>query len=275
MSKRRQVLSTFLQAKMECDDLAEEGCHGMWEMSVNKENHGDIRIERLMALLSKVESPNVAVSVRECGECGDCCVLRFEVVGALDVRAVLVWLLRSGRVSSQGHLKLTLQGREGCALVNHHKQLSFLWVLLFGQPSTQHSTDPSSPTSSPTPHQPPLPALPPPPHPLFPAACVQVSTMAAAAVWGLATSAGCRRNLSEVDAIPIIVNSIKRTLKMAVFPDPEPGDKPPSGIVTETQRATLQVGAGRRREGGRSGRLGGAVGSGLGEMVVVAGCEGQ
>ncbi len=60
ISKRRRTLTAFLQAKMEADDgdLAEEGCHGMWEFSINRDNHADVRLERLMPLLYKIESSN-------------------------------------------------------------------------------------------------------------------------------------------------------------------------------------------------------------------------
>lgn len=64
MSKRRQLLTGFLQAKMEADDgtLATEGCHGLWELSINKENHSDVTIERIMTLLTKLDSYNMSVS---------------------------------------------------------------------------------------------------------------------------------------------------------------------------------------------------------------------
>lgn len=47
-SRRRQALGGYLHAKLEADDgeLAQEGCHGFWELSINKENHADIRIDR-------------------------------------------------------------------------------------------------------------------------------------------------------------------------------------------------------------------------------------
>lgn len=63
MNKRRQMLTGYLHAKMEADEgvLAEEGCHGMWELSINRDNHADIRMDRLIALLSKLESKSVRV----------------------------------------------------------------------------------------------------------------------------------------------------------------------------------------------------------------------
>ncbi len=52
-----------MQAKMESGstELMAEGCHGMWELSVSRENHADIRIDRMAALLKMLESPNVQV----------------------------------------------------------------------------------------------------------------------------------------------------------------------------------------------------------------------
>jgi hypothetical protein len=47
-SKRRQHAATYLLAKVEADDvdLAVEGCHGFWELSINKDHHMDIHIDR-------------------------------------------------------------------------------------------------------------------------------------------------------------------------------------------------------------------------------------
>lgn len=47
-SRRRTLLSSYLQAKVEADDgeLAAEGCHGFWELSINKDNHADIHMDR-------------------------------------------------------------------------------------------------------------------------------------------------------------------------------------------------------------------------------------
>ena len=63
MSIRRQVLMVYLNAKLEADDgdLAVEGCHGFWEMSINKDNHADIRMDRLASLLTKLNSGNIEV----------------------------------------------------------------------------------------------------------------------------------------------------------------------------------------------------------------------
>ena len=38
ISKRRQMMAAFMQAKMESGDpeLMAEGCHGMWELSINR-----------------------------------------------------------------------------------------------------------------------------------------------------------------------------------------------------------------------------------------------
>ena len=45
---------------------------------------------------------------------------------------------------------------------------------------------------------------------------IVVSTTAAAAIWGLATTGGCRRCLAELDAVPIILGAINKTLTMQV-----------------------------------------------------------
>lgn len=47
-SKRRQHAATYLLAKLEAEDpeLSEEGCHGFWELSINKEHHVDIHQDR-------------------------------------------------------------------------------------------------------------------------------------------------------------------------------------------------------------------------------------
>ena len=49
--------------------------------------------------------------------------------------------------------------------------------------------------------------------PHFPAS-QQVATLAAAALWGLSTSSGCRRSLAEVGSVPIVITAIKRSLKL-------------------------------------------------------------
>lgn len=48
-SKRRQHIATYLLAKLEANDdvdLAVEGCHGFWELSINKDHHPDIAFDR-------------------------------------------------------------------------------------------------------------------------------------------------------------------------------------------------------------------------------------
>jgi hypothetical protein len=42
------MLAAYLHAQLEADDgeLAAEGCHSFWELSINKENHADIRMDR-------------------------------------------------------------------------------------------------------------------------------------------------------------------------------------------------------------------------------------
>lgn len=54
----------LLQAKMESGDpeLMSEGCHGLWELSINRENHADIKIDRMTVLLKLLESDNITVS---------------------------------------------------------------------------------------------------------------------------------------------------------------------------------------------------------------------
>eukprot|EP00798_Chlamydomonas_sp_ICE-L_P023775 gene23775-9334_t len=121
------VLMVYLHAKLEADDgdLAMEGCHGFWEMSINKEPHLDIRMDRMAALLGKLSSNNI-----------------------------------------------------------------------------------------------------------------QVATLAAAAVWGLATTGTSRRNLSELDVISLVVSNLKRSLKLIIV-DPNLED-PPAGSATDTQRSLMQ-----------------------------------
>jgi hypothetical protein len=59
------VSSSCLQAKMESGDseLMAEGCHGMWELAINRDNHPDIKIDRLAALMKMLESLNIFVSL--------------------------------------------------------------------------------------------------------------------------------------------------------------------------------------------------------------------
>ena len=53
-----------------------------------------------------------------------------------------------------------------------------------------------------------------------PHALRQAASIAAAALWGLSTTSVCRRKLSKLGAIPIVIRNIKRTLSMEVTPDP-------------------------------------------------------
>ena len=48
----------------------------------------------------------------------------------------------------------------------------------------------------------------------------QSASIAAAALWGLSTTSVCRRQLSKLSVIPIVIRNIKRTLAMEVTPDP-------------------------------------------------------
>lgn len=135
MSRRRLMLTAFLQAKMESGDvgLMVEGCHGLWELSINKVNHHDVKIDRMASLIDQLNSP-----------------------------------------------------------------------------------------------------------------IIECATISAAAVWGFATSAGCRKIMSDLDVISMVVGNIKRSLKANVIPDPPPGskqntdDSQPSTIMSESQRATMQ-----------------------------------
>lgn len=64
-SKRRQLLGSYLQAKLMVEDDPElqlEGAHGMWELSINKEHHGDVERDKLAALVNRLSSPNLEVS---------------------------------------------------------------------------------------------------------------------------------------------------------------------------------------------------------------------
>jgi hypothetical protein len=45
---------------------------------------------------------------------------------------------------------------------------------------------------------------------------IMVCTTAAAALWGLATTGGCRRGLAELDAVPILLAAITKTTTMHV-----------------------------------------------------------
>jgi hypothetical protein len=103
------MLAQFLAAKLDStlDSMQLEGCHGFWEMSINRSNHPDIPLDRLAALLETVSSPNI-----------------------------------------------------------------------------------------------------------------YVAKMAAAAVWGFATSAPSRRAIAELNGLSILLTNLKRSLKMVVVPDP-------------------------------------------------------
>ena len=77
----------------------------------------------------------------------------------------------------------------------------------------------------------------------------QISSVGAAAVWGLATTSSCRHSLAALDVIPKILAAIKRSLKLQTFPDPDPGSDPDpateaveveGGPVSESLRSTLQ-----------------------------------
>ncbi|KAG1678758.1 hypothetical protein FOA52_012798 [Chlamydomonas sp. UWO 241] len=136
-SVRRQMLTAYLQAKMDCEDLslASEGCHGMWELSINKENHADVAIDRMQALLKQLRSPSLAVVA-----------------------------------------------------------------------------------------------------------------VAAAAVWGLATSGSCRRIMAELDVVASVLHTIQRSLKVAVTPDTPPAkgshdedaEGVPENAITQGKLAGLQ-----------------------------------
>lgn len=58
------LMSTLPHSQLEAEDatLATEGAHGFWELSINKEHHGDMRLDRLAALLNRLSSPNIEVA---------------------------------------------------------------------------------------------------------------------------------------------------------------------------------------------------------------------
>ena len=67
---------------------------------------------------------------------------------------------------------------------------------------------------------------------------IQVSTSSAAAVWALAVSTKQRQTLTDLDAIVMLLDSCKRTLKMSVID--EPSGKNDIGS-TQSQRDGFQV----------------------------------
>ncbi|GAX81636.1 hypothetical protein CEUSTIGMA_g9064.t1 [Chlamydomonas eustigma] len=64
MGKRRQNMITFLVAKMDSGivELMVEGCHGMYEFSINKDHHQDVSIESMTSLLRLLDSDNIRVA---------------------------------------------------------------------------------------------------------------------------------------------------------------------------------------------------------------------
>ena len=76
----------------------------------------------------------------------------------------------------------------------------------------------------------------------------KISSVGAAAVWGLATTSTCRRSLAALDVIPKLFAAIKRSLKLQTVPDPDPADVASGeaeavadvGSVTESLRSTFQ-----------------------------------
>lgn len=69
---------------------------------------------------------------------------------------------------------------------------------------------------------------------------IRVSTVASAAVWGLATTGGMRRSMADLDVVPVLVSGLKRTFKMPTHPDGEAVTDGPDGMVSEKERALLQ-----------------------------------
>jgi hypothetical protein len=65
LSRRRQLLLSFFQAKLECGDegLQLEGAVGAWELAINKDHHADMAAagEALGALVKRLASPNLEV----------------------------------------------------------------------------------------------------------------------------------------------------------------------------------------------------------------------
>ena len=66
MSVNLPVIWCVLQAKMESGDpeLMTEGCHGLWELSINRSNHVDIKVDRMAVLLQMIDSNNITVEGR-------------------------------------------------------------------------------------------------------------------------------------------------------------------------------------------------------------------
>ena len=73
--------------------------------------------------------------------------------------------------------------------------------------------------------------------------------MAAAAVWGLATTSACRRKLTQLSAIKFVIQNIKRSLTMEVVPDPEP----PAAPEAVQQPTEAEATAADRAEGAPAG----------------------
>ena len=63
-SRRRQLLFAFLQAKMASGDpeLMAEGCQGLWELSVNREDHVDATPACMAGLLEMLSCESIEAS---------------------------------------------------------------------------------------------------------------------------------------------------------------------------------------------------------------------
>ena len=59
------VCLATIQTKIQSGDLVlmEEGCHGLWELSINRDNHADIGIEQMAVLLAMLDEVDVKVGV--------------------------------------------------------------------------------------------------------------------------------------------------------------------------------------------------------------------
>ena len=59
------MTAAFMLAKMEPGDphLVVEGCHGLWELAANRDNHADLDEGCMAALLKELDSDHLKVSV--------------------------------------------------------------------------------------------------------------------------------------------------------------------------------------------------------------------
>lgn len=81
-SRRRQMVGGYLAAKLDAGDdvLGEEGCAGFWELAINKDNHGDIRMDRCAV--------GCEASPASCVAHGACACMMCVLCGGLVHRAM-------------------------------------------------------------------------------------------------------------------------------------------------------------------------------------------